>query len=85
MSQAGNLTLHLETMRENIEKLVPTNFRGLGVLDFEKWTPLAEANENWSHWQYGNFSLELVRKQHPDWPEYALLALSRDELEQAGK
>ncbi|XP_047355440.1 hyaluronidase B [Vespa velutina] len=65
--QEGNITIHLQRFIEHLDKTYPNrNFSGIGVIDFERWRPIFR--QNWGNMKiYKNFSIDLVRKEHPFW------------------
>ena len=65
--QRGNLSLHLDTVRQDVERLFPDEaFAGYAVVDWEVWYPwLILASK--SIWV--NESLAYVKELHPDWSE----------------
>ncbi|XP_063219766.1 hyaluronidase-like [Bacillus rossius redtenbacheri] len=65
--QEGNLTLHLTTIRQEVERLVPNRFfDGIAVLDFESWRPIFR--QNWgSLLPYRELSRDIEKKRHPHW------------------
>lgn len=77
--QAGNLTLHLSTIRDTLHYLVPTfpTYTGNVVIDMEYWRPsfatLAPA--------YRNLSLAIVRAEHPQWNGTAIEAEAARQFE----
>jgi hyaluronoglucosaminidase len=87
--QAGNLSAHLQYIRDNIDGWLPDpDYAGNAVFDFENWTPLWEENNNpgssWHGTAYQNLSLALVRSAHPDWNESQVNSTAAAEFEAAG-
>jgi hypothetical protein len=69
--QAGNLSLHLDTVRQTVVQWLPDpDYDGNAVIDFESWTPLWDQN-NGSDWYHGvryqKLSIALVAAAHPSW------------------
>ncbi|ESO84657.1 hypothetical protein LOTGIDRAFT_95501, partial [Lottia gigantea] len=65
--QLGNLSLHLSKLYKDIVEAIPDkDFQGVAVFDFEAWRPLFGDNYD-SLRIYQELSIELVKKQHPDW------------------
>ena len=83
--QAGNLTYHLSKFLSDLERDVPPDFRGLGVIDFEAWFPNYDLHFAEMNQVYHNLSYVLAKQEHPDWPDYALWGLAKAEFEQASK
>ncbi|XP_078696460.1 hyaluronidase-1-like [Branchiostoma floridae x Branchiostoma belcheri] len=83
--QLANITAHLAKVAEDIEAGIPDpDFRGLGVIDWEKWKPLW--HRNWgSQIIYKNASRELVENRHPDWPKEKIEAVAMEEFETAAR
>ncbi|XP_076365347.1 hyaluronidase-like isoform X2 [Tachypleus tridentatus] len=67
LPQLGNLSHHLERVKRDVEETIPKrDFRGLGVIDQEKWRPIWE--RDWDKMEvYRSESRNLVRKEHPTW------------------
>lgn len=65
--QNASLKEHLWKAQQDIkETILETNFKGLAVVDWERWRPLWD--RNWGPMEiYKNKSMDLVKKQHPDW------------------
>ena len=65
--QLGNLSLHLELLRRDVDLLIPSkDFNGLAIMDFEAWRPIFEHNFD-SLKNYQELSEKLVEKMHPEW------------------
>ena len=63
-------------------------YAGLGVYDFEAWTPLWEENTtpsqiDWHSKRYQDYSIALVRDAHPDWTEAQLTAEAKTAFDAA--
>ncbi|KAF0306931.1 Hyaluronidase [Amphibalanus amphitrite] len=66
LPQLGDLRLHLDAFAADVDRFIPdVNFSGLAVIDFEEWTPWFTE----SPIKYRLASREVVREEHPDWPE----------------
>ena len=70
--QAGNLSLHLQYIREHIDAWLPDKaFSGNAVFDLEAWSPRWGANVDTNCWYHSihhqNLSTALVRAEHPAW------------------
>ena len=86
--QNVNQTLFLEMLTLNVRLKMPDpEFAGLGVFDFENWTPIWEQNleaSNWHGIRYQNYSRQLVLKDHPGWTAAQVEAQAKKEFETAG-
>ncbi|XP_069689199.1 hyaluronidase Tab y 2.0101-like [Periplaneta americana] len=83
--QEGNLTLHLQELRQNVEDNVPDpHFSGLGVLDFEDWNPIWRQNWNYQT-TYKNESIRIEKELHPEWNESQLEAEALRNFETAAR
>ncbi|XP_044261623.1 hyaluronidase-like [Tribolium madens] len=69
--QEGNLTLHLTLFEELLTELIPEDFSGLGIIDFESWRPIYRQNFG-SLSPYKDLSVEIERQSHPFWPKFLL-------------
>ncbi|KAL0267824.1 UNVERIFIED_CONTAM: hypothetical protein PYX00_009977 [Menopon gallinae] len=82
--QLGDVNRHLEEFTKVIEKVVPKDFNGLCIIDFEAWRPAFR-----QHWReqaiYKNMSLELVRQKHPQWNEKQIQEKAKEEFEAGAK
>ena len=85
--QLGNLKLHLNKVRQDIERFIPKKtFTGLAVIDMESWRPIYERNGyNQKMRIYIEASKNLVRKEHPDWPEDKIERQARDDFQSAAR
>uniref|UniRef100_A0A670JB10 Hyaluronidase n=1 Tax=Podarcis muralis TaxID=64176 RepID=A0A670JB10_PODMU len=83
--QNESLIKHLIKAKADIEhSIAMKKFQGLGVIDWENWRP--QWDRNWGHKAiYRNKSLELVRKQHPQWPENKIKKVAKEDFENAGR
>ncbi|XP_066297469.1 hyaluronidase-1-like [Branchiostoma lanceolatum] len=80
--QVVNITAHLGKAAEDIVTGIPDpDYRGLGVIDWEKWNPVWHRN----HVIYKNASRDLVEKRHPDWPKDKIEAVAKEEFETAAR
>lgn len=61
--QAGSLTSHGQAFLNTLNSLVPTDFKGAAVLDFEDYYPSLQLSAP----QYKNASRAWVRARHPTW------------------
>ena len=83
--QKGNLTLHLEKVKKDLEASIPdSNFTGLGVIVFQAWKPLFRQNFD-ALGIYQTESMAYARKKHPDWSDKQLTALATTEFNEAAK
>ncbi|XP_055974466.1 hyaluronidase PH-20-like [Sorex fumeus] len=80
--QCGNLTVHLEEARKNIEKYIKNDSVGLAVIDWEDWRPLWD--RNWgSKTIYRSKSIELVRKNNKSLDDVEVNRTAKTEFEKA--
>ncbi|XP_066951933.1 hyaluronidase-like [Macrobrachium rosenbergii] len=61
--QNASLVDHLQIFTDEITKKLPPNFKGVAVLDFEKYYPSYEMNPV----EYKKVSRDWVKAQHPSW------------------
>ncbi|XP_064107537.1 hyaluronidase B-like [Macrobrachium nipponense] len=61
--QNASLVDHLQVFADEVTKKLPPNFRGVAVLDFEKYYPCYEINPA----EYKKASRDWVKAQHPSW------------------
>ncbi|KTG47689.1 hypothetical protein cypCar_00001846 [Cyprinus carpio] len=85
LPQNQSLSKHLSKARADIDKLIPfKDFHGLGVIDWEDWRP--QWVRNWGSKDiYRNKSKELVRKQHPGWPQSKVENEAKELFERNGQ
>lgn len=83
--QEGNLTKHLELLREHLISQIPNqSFNGIGVIDFESWRPIFR--QNWASLSlYKDLSIELVRRKHPFWSKNSIELEAKRSFEKYGK
>uniref|UniRef100_A0A8C8SQS9 Hyaluronidase n=1 Tax=Pelusios castaneus TaxID=367368 RepID=A0A8C8SQS9_9SAUR len=83
--QNESLIKHLNKAKSDIDYSIPMKkFQGLAVIDWENWRP--QWDRNWGNKTiYRNKSLELVRRQHPQWSEDKIKKVAKEEFENAGK
>ncbi|KAM9311719.1 hyaluronidase-1-like [Gastrophryne carolinensis] len=83
--QNQSLKAHLSKAREDIEKRITNrDFQGLAVIDWENWRP--QWDRNWGAKDiYRNKSVELVKKDHPDWPITLLKKEAKEKFDDAAK
>lgn len=82
--QEGNLTLHLDVFQETVETLIPENYDGIGVIDFESWRPIYRQNFG-SLQPYKDLSMEIEQNRHPLWNKNRLEQEAIERFEIAGK
>uniref|UniRef100_V9KVI3 Hyaluronidase n=1 Tax=Callorhinchus milii TaxID=7868 RepID=V9KVI3_CALMI len=80
--QNGSLKAHLAKAQADMEKEIPlTDYSGLSVIDWEAWRP--SWIRNWAKQAiYRQKSEELVREEHPRWPESQVTRQAQVEFEQ---
>lgn len=61
--QNGSLPTHVQHFINTLNSVVPLDFKGAAVLDFEKYYPSYTA----SAYQYREASRAWVKERHPDW------------------
>ncbi|XP_053144102.1 hyaluronidase-1 [Hemicordylus capensis] len=83
--QNASLKDHLWKAQQDINKtILEANFKGLAVVDWESWRPLWV--RNWGPMEiYKNKSMDLVKKQHPDWPIDKVAKEAQLEFEQSSQ
>jgi hyaluronoglucosaminidase len=69
--QEGNLTLHLTLFEELVDELIPLEFSGLGIIDFESWRPIFRQNFG-KLAPYKEISIEIEQQSHPFWPKFLI-------------
>ncbi|XP_037093918.1 hyaluronidase-like [Pollicipes pollicipes] len=78
LPQVGSLDVHLKRFQEDLERSVPdVNFSGVGVIDFEGWTPWFAALAS----PLKQAALQLVRRQHPQWTDTRVAEQAREDFE----
>ena len=96
--QCTNMTHFLEILTVSIEAQMPDpDFAGLGVFDFESWSPVWEENTQpplppstagndpgYRSDRYRNLSRQLVIKDHPSWTAAQVEAQAKADFENAG-
>lgn len=76
LPQLVDMAEHRELAEDDIEYYIPTNRKGLAVLDFEEWRP--QWIRNWGSKDiYREVSVEMVKKKNP--------SLSEDQAEDRAK
>ena len=88
--QRGNLSLHLERVRQDIERYMPSPlWAGAAVIDFEEWHPVYDANNYGPsgviHADYRNESRVWVRTRNPNWTADAVEEEARHEFNAAAQ
>ncbi|CAB3380630.1 Hypothetical predicted protein [Cloeon dipterum] len=85
LPQLGNLTQHLNAMKESINQLIPNPmFSGVGVIDFESWRPTYR--QNWASLNiYRDKSKALEKKLHPFWSKESIENEAEKRFEQYGR
>jgi len=82
--QRANLNRHWDMVKEEIEKSLPDDFDGLGVIAWQAWRPLFD--RNWGKLRkYQRKSLEYVKKRFPNLSKKASLALAKSEWNSSAK
>ncbi|XP_048348125.1 hyaluronidase-1 isoform X2 [Sphaerodactylus townsendi] len=83
--QNASLEDHLWKAQQDIKKtILETSFKGLAVIDWESWRPLWV--RNWDSMEiYKNKSMDLVKRQHPDWPADKVVKKAQLEFEQSSR
>ncbi|XP_055485717.1 hyaluronidase-1 [Psammomys obesus] len=85
LPQNASLVTHLAQAFQDIKAAIPEpNFSGLAVVDWEAWRPRWAFNWD-SKDIYRQHSLELVRAEHPDWPETLVEAVAQDQFQEAAQ
>lgn len=83
--QLGNLSLHLEMVRKDIDSLIPDpNFKGLAVIDFHSWKPLYQ--QNFGDLEvYKTQSRAYTQKRHPNLNSTELEVQAKKEFDSAAR
>ncbi|XP_072731830.1 hyaluronidase-1-like [Ciconia boyciana] len=83
LPQNASLQAHLHQATRDIEVTLPSPaYRGLAVIDWEKWRPLWI--RNWASMGiYQQKSEELVWQQHPQWPPKLVEETAKQQFEQS--
>ncbi|XP_050996503.1 hyaluronidase-1 isoform X1 [Acomys russatus] len=85
LPQNASLATHLAHTFQDIKAAIPEpDFSGLAVIDWEEWRPRWAFNWD-SKDIYRQRSLELVRAEHPDWPETLVEAVAQDQFQEAAQ
>lgn len=83
--QLGNLSLHLELVKKDINSIIPdVDFVGLAVIDFRSWKPLYRQNFD-ELGVYQRQSLAHARKMHPSMNESQLEGVAAKEFDEAAR
>ncbi|PSN45106.1 hypothetical protein C0J52_05085 [Blattella germanica] len=82
--QEGDLNRHLTKLRQKVDELVPLDFDGLGVIDFEKWRPVWRQNFG-ALQPYKDYSIKIERQRHLFATESKLNELARQRFEKAAQ
>ncbi|NXI49226.1 HYAL1 protein, partial [Chloroceryle aenea] len=85
LPQNASLKAHLYQTTQDIKVTLPSPaYRGMAVIDWEKWRPLWV--RNWSTMNiYRQKSEELVRQQHPQWPPELVKKAAKQQFEQSAR
>lgn len=62
--QNGSVFNHVEAFKKHVNETIPLDFKGVAVLDFEKYYPSYEMSPE----EYRTASRNWVSFQHPEWP-----------------
>lgn len=83
--QLGNLSLHLERVRQDINSVIPDpKFTGLAVIDFHAWKPLYQ--QNFGDLEiYKTQSKAYTKKMHPSLNDTQLEEEAKKEFDQAAR
>jgi hypothetical protein len=86
LPQQVDMAAHLRKVRTGVAGWIPdTEWHGNAVLDFEAWRPIWEWNGQYFGPavmnRYQNLSLQLVQKQHPEWPLTKQLSEAKAQFE----
>lgn len=85
LPQNASLVTHLAHAFQDIKTAMPEpDFSGLAVIDWEAWRPRWAFNWD-SKDIYQQRSMELVRAEHPDWPETLVEAEAQDQFQEAAQ
>ena len=90
LPQRGNLTRHLERVRADVARYIPSPlYRGAAVIDFEQWHPVYDANNYGAKGvvgaDYQNESKNWVQQRHPSWGSARVEASARQEFDDASR
>lgn len=85
LPQNASLVTHLAHTFQDIKTAMPEpDFSGLAVIDWEAWRPRWAFN--WGSKDiYRQRSMELVRAEHPDWPETLVETVTQDQFQEAAQ
>ncbi|XP_069721629.1 hyaluronidase-1 [Phaenicophaeus curvirostris] len=85
LPQNASLQAHLLQAVWDIDVALPSPaYRGLAVIDWEKWRPLWI--RNWDSMEiYQQKSEELVRQQHPEWPLEMVEKRAKEQFQQSAR
>ncbi|XP_005235028.1 hyaluronidase-1 [Falco peregrinus] len=85
LPQNASLEAHLHQATQDIKVTLPNPaYRGLAVIDWEKWRPLWV--RNWASMDiYQHKSEDLVWQQHPQWPPKLVKETAKKQFEQSAR
>lgn len=84
LPQLGNLSAHLALATTQVSGMLRPNFTGLGVIDWEEWSPLWGKNSG-AKSEYRLLSKRLVKQQSPDLSRRDTRAAARKEFEESAQ
>ncbi|XP_049635686.1 hyaluronidase PH-20-like [Suncus etruscus] len=82
--QKGNLTAHLEKVKQDVQKYLQKDQLGLSIIDWPNWKPLWIRNMG-SRTIYMNKSIELAKQNYPNLTIEEVTKLAKEDFENAGK
>lgn len=82
--QRENLRNHSRTIEDFLRTTIPSNFSGLGTIDWEKWRPIWKRNWN-SKSVYKDAARLKIKESHGDWSKEKVETEAKKKFEAAAR